>query len=228
MRVAVIQSNYLPWRGYFDIIHDVDVFVFYDDVQYDKHGWRNRNRIKCEHGVRWLTVPVRHGGLGPQQLVDVAIDESRAWARKHVATLRQCYAHAPHTDAYLPELEEILGRPRRSLVELDLDVALLLARWLEVDVRLLRSSELGVAGARSDRLLSICRRLGAERYLSGDAARAYLDVELFTTGGVAVEWQTYAHPVYHQLHGDFVSHLSAIDLVLNCGRSSAAILACTA
>jgi hypothetical protein len=223
--LAALQPGYLPWLGYFDLMRRADVFVVYDDVQFDKHSWRNRNRIKCAHGVQWLTVPVRHGGLGPQRLLDIVIDDSRGWARKHVATLRQCYAQAPYARAYLPELEEILTQPPSSLVELDLAVATLLARWLQVETHVVRSSELDVAGERSRRLLELCRHFGARRYLSGDAARAYLDVELFAAGGVAVEWQTYAHPVYPQLHGSFVSRLSSIDLVLNCGRESAAVLA---
>jgi hypothetical protein len=223
--LAALQPGYLPWLGYFDLVRRADVFVLYDDVQFDKHGWRNRNRIKCAQGVQWLTVPVRHGGLGLQRIVDVMIDDALPWARKHVGSLRQCYAHAPYVERYLPELEETVSRPWRSLVELDVTVAALLGRWLGVEAEIARSSELGLGEGQSERLLELCRRFGATRYLSGEAARAYLDADLFAESGVAVEWQTYAHPVYPQLHGDFVSHLSALDLILNCGPDSAAVLA---
>ncbi len=223
--LAALQPGYLPWLGYFDLMRRADVFVSYDDVQFDKHGWRNRNRIKCAQGVQWLSVPVLHRGLGPQPLLDVRVDETRRWARKHVASLRQCYAGARYAADYVPALADVLLQPWRSLVELDLAVAGLLGSWLGLDERIVRSSELELQGNRSQRLLDLCRRFGATRYLSGDAARAYLDVDLFAAGGVSVEWQTYAHPVYPQCHGDFVSHLSAIDLIFNCGPDSAAMLA---
>jgi hypothetical protein len=215
----------LPWLGYFDQMRRADVFVSYDDVQFDKHGWRNRNRIKCAHGVQWLTVPVRHRGLGPQPLLDVRVDENSAWARKHVASLHQCYAGTRYAADYLPALADVLLRRWRNLVELDLAVAALLGSWLGIDEPVIRSSELKLQGNRTHRLLDLCRHFGATRYLSGDAAKAYLDVELLAAGGVSVEWQTYDHPTYAQRHGDFVSHLSAIDLILNCGPGSAAVLA---
>jgi hypothetical protein len=223
--LAALQPGYLPWLGYFDLMRRADVFVIYDDVQFDKHGWRNRNRIKCTHGVQWLTVPVRHRGLGPQRLLDVRVDDKQGWAHKHVASLQQCYARARYATDYLPALADVLLQPWRSLVDLDLAAASLLAGWLGIDESILRSSELDLRGDRSQRLVDLCRRFGATRYLSGDAAKVYLDVELFAADGVSVEWQTYAHPVYPQRHGEFVSHLSAIDLILNCGPDSAAMLA---
>jgi WbqC-like protein family len=223
--VAVLQPGYLPWIGYFELMRSADVFVLYDDVQFDKHGWRNRNRVKCEHGAQWLTVPVRHHGLGGQRILDVEVDASRSWARKHLATIRQCYARAPHLEPYASELEQLLERSWERLVDLDVAVAGLLAGWLRVESTTVRSSELDVAGSRSERLVEICRRFDADRYRSGEAAREYLDVELFGRSGIAVEWQNLAHPVYPQLHDGFVSHLSALDLVLNCGEDSAAVLA---
>jgi WbqC-like protein len=223
--LAVLQPGYLPWVGYFDLMRRSDIFVSYDHVQFDKHGWRNRNRIKSAHGPQWLTVPVRHRGLGPQRLVDVRIDDTRSWARKHIASLEQCYAGAQYAGDYLPALAEILLQPWRSLVELDLAVAGLLCSWLGVDGSVVRSSELELNGDRSARLLDLCHRFGATCYLSGESARAYLDVELFAAGGVSVEWQAYAFPAYPQRHGDFVPNLSAIDLILNCGPDSATVLA---
>jgi hypothetical protein len=223
--VAVLQPGYLPWLGYFDLMRSADVFVVYDDVQFDKHGWRNRNRVKCEHGLQWLTVPVRHHGLGKPRILDVEVDSSKEWARKHVATIRQCYAHAPNLEPYASELEETLAMPWRRLVDLDLAVSALLAGWLEVEATIARSSEIGGGGSRSERLLGLCLGLGADRYRSGEAAREYLDVELFHRNGVEVEWQNLDHPVYPQQHGPFVSHLSALDVILNCGEGGAAVLA---
>lgn len=223
--LAALQPGYLPWVGYFDLMRRADIFVSYDHVQFDKHGWRNRNRIKGAQGPQWVTVPVRHRGLGPQRLVDVRIDDARPWARKHVASLQQCYASAEYADDYLPALAEVLLQPWESLVELDLAVAGLMSSWLGLDGRVIRSSELELNGDRSERLLDLCQRFGATRYLSGESAKAYLDVELFAAAGVSVEWQVYAFPAYPQRHGDFVPNLSAIDLILNCGPESAKVMA---
>jgi hypothetical protein len=221
--LAVLQPGYLPWLGFFDQMRRADVFVLYDDVQFDKHGWRNRNRIKCTQGLQWLTVPVRHHGR--PRILDVEIDPTKRWARTHVSAIRQCYARASHLEPYASELEEVLLRPWQRLVDLDVEIIYLMARWLGVRTDLRRSSELGLDTGRNERLLELCRRFGAERYLSGEAARAYIDVELFERSGIHVEWQNLAHPVYPQLHGPFVSHLSALDLILNHGEESAAVLA---
>jgi hypothetical protein len=222
--LAVLQPGYLPWLGFFDQMRRADVFVYYDDVQFDKHGWRNRNRIKTPAGPHWLTVPVRHHGLGQPGILDVQIESTQPWARTHVRTLQQYYARAPFVDTYLPELSELLQRPWTRLVDLDLAVVGLMARWLHVAPVIHRSSELGVGGEKSDRLLKLCAHFGATRYLTGDAARSYLEVEQFAARGVEVVWQEYPHPVYPQLHGDFIPYLSAIDLILNCGSQSAAVL----
>ena len=104
--LSVLQPGYLPWLGFFDQMRQCDVFVLYDDVQFDKHGWRNRNRVKSPQGVQWLTVPVRHKGLGKQKIIDVEIDNTTVWGRKHVATIQQCYAKAPFLGKNLPKLKE--------------------------------------------------------------------------------------------------------------------------
>lgn len=222
--VVVLQPGYLPWLGFFDQMRRADVFVYYDDVQYDKHGWRNRNRIKTQTGAQWLTVPVRHSGLGFPKILDVEIDTGAAWARKHVSTLRQAYAKAPFVSVYMPALEELLMRRWERLVDLDVAVADWIAGALGLSPAIERSSRLGIDGERSDRLVRICERFGAGTYLSGNAAQDYLDVALFERQGIAVEWQNFAHPVYPQLHGGFVSHLSALDLLLNCGPASIDVL----
>lgn len=225
MTIAVLQPGYLPWLGFFDQMRRADTFVVYDDVQYDKHGWRNRNRIKTASGVQWLTVPVRHAGQGWPPVSEVRIDAQQAWARKHVHTLRQSYARAPFAAALLPQLEDILLRGWERLVDLDMAVSAWMAEALGVSTPVVRVSALSVPGEKSRRLLDICRHLGATRYLSGDAARDYLDVAMFAREGVDVVWQQYDHPVYPQQHGAFVSHLSAVDLLFNCGPDSGTILA---
>ena len=220
--LAVLQPGYLPWLGFFDQMRRSDVFVYYDDVQFDKHGWRNRNRVKAPNGAHWLTVPVRHHGK--PRIIDVDIDERAPWPRRHTGTIRQFYARAPFLDRYVSELEVLLVRPWTKLVDLDLAVAAKMAEWLGVRTQIERSSCLGIAGERSARLVRICQRFGATRYLSGNAALAYLDVGLFASSGIEVVWQDFRHPTYPQQHGDFVPYLSAMDLLLNCGERSAAIL----
>ena len=225
--LAVLQPGYLPWLGFFDLMRRADVFVYYDDVQYDTHGWRNRNRIKSPNGPHWLTVPVRHHGLNRPRILDVEIDDRGGWARRHVGTIRQFYGGAPYVDRYLSELEPLLHGPWDRLIDLDLAVASQMAEWLGVRTTVERSSTLAIDGERSERLVKICSHFGARRYLSGAAARTYLDVDLFARNGIEVIWQDYQHPVYAQQHGEFVPYLSALDLLLNSGGASAAILAGT-
>ena len=222
--VVVLQPGYLPWLGFFDQLRRADVFVYFDDVQFDKHGWRNRNRIKTQAGLQWLTVPVRHSGLGLPRVMDVEIDARTAWPRKHVASLRQAYAKAPHTAEYLPQLADVLERKWERLVDLDVAVVEVIRGWLGLDRRIVRSSELGIDGRQSDRLVRICRHFGARTYYSGASARSYLDLGLFDRHGIRVVWQDFVHPVYPQLHGQFMPHLSIVDLVFNCGAASMAVL----
>lgn len=222
--LVVLQPGYLPWLGFFDQLSRADVFVYYDDVQYDKHGWRNRNRIKTQNGPQWLTVPVLHHGRGFPRILDVEIDRRQPWARRHATSLRQAYARAAHTARYLPQVEEMLCRPWERLVDLDIALVDLMCRWLGLSRRIERSSALGIPGERTERLVRICEHFGARSYLSGSAARVYLDTPLFEGRGISVEWQDYVHPVYRQLHGDFVPYLSAIDLLFNCGDESRSVL----
>ena len=222
--LVVLQPGYIPWLGFFDQMRRADVFVYYDDVQFDKHGWRNRNRIKTPDGPAWLTVPVRHHGLQQPLILDAEIDGRTPWPRKHIGTLRQHYAKAPHFKRYLPELDELLSRPWTHIVDLDMAIVSLMAGWLTIAPETHRSSALGIDGEQSGRLLALCRHFGATRYLSGSAARDYLDVGLFQQHGIAVAWQDYQHPIYPQQHGEFVPYLSALDLILNCGPDSRSIM----
>lgn len=223
-KVAILQPGYLPWLGFFDQMASVDVFVYYDDVQFDKHGWRNRNRIKVPGGSAWLTVPVLHRGHDKPRINEVQIDNRRDWRRKHLETLRQNYARADCAGPYLLELAQLLERGWTMLAELDIAVIELMREWLGIRTRTVRSSTLGIGGGKSERLLNICKHFGASAYLSGAAAREYLEVGIFETQGIRVRWQDYRHPVYPQQHGTFIPYLSAIDLVLNIGKQGQILL----
>ncbi len=222
--LVVLQPSYLPWLGFFDQIRRCDHFVFYDDVSYDKNGWRNRNRIKAPSGPVWLTVPVRTKGRMSQPIHDVEITNAIPWARKHLKTIAESYAASRHRDAYLPALTELLERPWARLVDLDIAASKLMCGWFGLERPMHRSSELGIGGDRNVRLLALCQHFGARTYLSGNAAQSYLDVGLFAEHGIRVEWQDFQHPEYTQLHGSFLPLMSALDLVLNVGEECSAVL----
>ena len=222
--VSVLQPSYLPWLGYFDLIDRSDVFVFYDDVQYDKNGWRNRNRINTAQGVRWLTVPVLRAGSFGQKLSHVLIDDRVPWAGKHLATLTQSYAKAPFRDTCLPTVADVISRRWSRLIDLDMELIHVVCRTLDMTAEFHLASELGISGDRSGRLLSICQAFGASTYLSTNAGQNYLDVDHFRTAGVEVQWQDYRHPEYPQHRGGFEDHLSVVDLLFEAGPESAAVI----
>jgi len=225
MRVVVLQPSYLPWLGFFDQLFRADVFVLYDDVQYDKNGWRNRNRIKTPGGPQWLTVPVLTSGRGPQPINEVRIRNDRTWARKHLAAIEQNYARTPFFDLYWEELSNLLRYRWERLVDLTMAGIHLLAGWLGTNTIILCSSQMGIrSDDRNERLLRICQHLRATVYMSGRKAVEYLDVSRFRRAGIAVQFQDYEHPVYRQPHGPFMPYLSTLDLLLNHGLDSLEIL----
>lgn len=226
--VAVLQPGYLPWLGFFDQLARADIFVIYDDVQFDKHGWRNRNRIKTAQGIQWLTVPVKVAGRFGQRNSEVEIDNRQPWARKQLTAIRLAYSKSRYFADYFPAIEALLSQPWQRLIDLDLALIRYGMQCLQLATRLELASSLGIAGERSERLVNFCRHFAADRYLTGDAAMNYLDLGLFDAQSIAVEWQHYSHPVYSQLHGEFEPYLSILDLLFNCGPDSRAILTATA
>ena len=218
MRVAILQPSYLPWLGYFDQIASVDRFVLYDDVPFDKNGWRNRNRIKdCStRGWQWLTVPVRMKSRSGAPICDVEIDQNSNWRRKHLQALRQWYRKAPYLHRHEEFLEEAFGREWKHLSLLSEYIIREMCRSFGIETPIVLSSELNIEGSRSERLVRICEHFGADEYLSGDAARSYLDLRIFSEAGIRVTFQRYAHPEYPQLYPPFVPYLSAVDAQFNC------------
>jgi hypothetical protein len=226
--LAVLQPGYLPWLGYFDQMRRADYFVIYDDVQFDKNGWRNRNRVKSATGPLWLTVPVLLKGLNKPTINQVKINNQVKWANKHIRSLQQLYAKAPYRDRYLPDLETLLNQEWQEIIDLDMALAAYLATCLEIDTPVIRASTLNIEGGQSERLLKICQHFQVDHYLSGNSAQDYLDAALFKENGVEVVWQDYECPQYPQLFPPFVSHLSTIDFLMNCGPDGAALLRNTA
>ena len=219
LTAAVLQSNYLPWRGYFDLIHDADVFVFYDDVQYTVNDWRNRNRVKTANGVAWLTIPV--GNQNDRRICDVEIRD-RGWMRKHWMTIEQSYRRAPHFSRFEPFFRDVYDRPWTSLSELNQTVTKSIARdLLGITTEFRDSREFSLQSSKSDRLLSLLQQLGADRYISGPAAKSYLDVDAYEKAGIQVEWKDYStYPEYAQLHGAFVPNVSIVDALMCCGEQA--------
>jgi hypothetical protein len=224
-RVAVIlQPSYLPWLGYFAQLHRSDVFVIYDDVQYDKHGWRNRNRIKCPQGPQWLTVPVLTSGQNKPSNAAVAIDNKLPWRKKHLAALRQNYSAAPYFKDHVGLFEGLYARAWDRLIDLNVTLFRVLGDAVGVRRETCFASELGVEGSAVERLIGICRKVGATHFYEGAAGRDYIDDREFAAAGITIEYQDYAHPVYLQQHGPFVPYLSVVDLLFNCGPRSLEVL----
>ena len=217
MRVAVLQSNYLPWKGYFDIIQAVDEFVFYDDVQYTKNDWRNRNRIKTAQGVQWITVPT---GSDLDRCIDQVELPDAHWQAKHWKTLQQSYARAPHFERYRPFFEDVyLARRWTRLAELNRYLIEHIAReFLGIGTQFRDAREFTLAGHKSERLLDLVRQLGTTTYVSGPSARDYMDLDAFTEAGIAVEFFDYSgYPEYPQLHPAFEHGVSIVDLLFQTG-----------
>ena len=191
--IAILQPSYLPWLGFFDQVRAVDSFVYYDSVPFDKNGWRNRNKIKTASGFEWLTVPVRNNhSLRVLQDTEIALEHN--WPRKHLETLEQAYAKAPYRDLYLPSIKEIILGGHNFLVDLIYELNCKIFEWLEIETRILRSSDLKLEGDRNQRLVGICKQCDATTYLSGASAEQYLDVRVFASNNIKVTWQRYAHP----------------------------------
>jgi hypothetical protein len=224
--IAIVQSNYIPWKGYFDLIRCVDEFFLYDDVQYTRRDWRNRNRIKTAQGTNWLTIPVAVKGKYLQKINETQVSDP-TWARTHWQTLACAYGKAPAFRGCRERFEAFyLGEPSPWLGDVNRALITIVCELLGVTTPIRSSAEFVLTEEDpSARLLEICRRAGADAYLSGPAARTYLDVEQFERAGVEVHWMDYSgYPEYPQLHGPFEHAVSVLDLLFMMGPSAAQYL----
>ena len=219
--VAIVQSSYIPWKGYFDLIHAVDEFILYDDVQFTRRDWRNRNKIKTREGPRWLTIPVETRGNYLSPIRDIRASDP-AWPKRHLETIRHNYARAPffrEAEAWLEDL--YLGAMPPHLSDINLRFLTACCQRLGIDTPLRPSVLTGGVDGRNEKLIALCKAAGAQRYLSGPAARAYLDEALFGREGIEVVYADYAgYPEYPQRFPPFDHHVSIIDLVLNVGAEA--------
>ena len=219
MKVGIIQSNFLPWRGYFDFIRATDLFILHDDLQYTKGDWRNRNKIKTPRGAEWITVPVHYRHTS-QLIEETQVDYSTPWTQKMLNRIREAYRHAPCFEPYFSELHEILTQPAASISNLNLRLINWVCRHLEIDTPIKMSREYHPQGAKSERLIGILQKVKATTYLSGPAAKAYLIPELFEQVGIRLEYKQYNYPEYDQLYPPFESAVSVIDLLFMKSRDA--------
>lgn len=223
MNVVILQPSYIPWRGYFDQIRRADLFVFYDDVQYDKQGWRNRNQIKTSQGKHWLTIPVHSKGARQGiPIKAIRIDWSRSWNKDHLKALTFAYHKTPHFQDYLPLLESFYSRHDECLADFTIATTIALSRELGItSTRFLRSSELsGIDGIKTGRLVQILKQVGADHYISGPSAGDYIEPEKFDEAGISLEYMTYDYPEYPQLYPPFDPYVTILDLLFMTGRDA--------
>lgn len=219
-KIAILQSNYIPWKGYFDLIAAVDEFVLYDDVQFTRKDWRNRNQIKTSDGLLWLTVPVQVKGRYEQSIRETRINGTD-WIGKHLKSLEHAYRKAPHYDEIMALLRPIYAKHYEHLSPLNRALLQAISDYLGIATRITDSSDYELVEERSERLAGIAAQAGASIYVSGPAAKTYLDESVFTQRDIAVQWFDYGHyPEYPQLWGDFEHHVSIVDLLFNCGKNA--------
>jgi hypothetical protein len=220
-KVAVIQSNYIPWKGYFDIIHDVDLFVFYDDVQFTKNDWRNRNKYKTQHGTKWISIPV---GQDLNRLVCEVKLEDLTWQQQHYKMLTQTYAKAKYIKEFLPFLDEVyLSKKWDNLSELNqFLIREISKRFLKLDhVQFEDSRKYNLSGTKLDRLMGLLKKNGAEMYVTGPAAEDYITPELFHTENIQLVYKKYDdYPEYEQIYPPFDHFVTIFDLLFHCGSDA--------
>lgn len=215
--VVILQSNYIPWRGYFDLIHDADLFIFYDDVQFTKNDWRNRNKIKTTQGAEWITVPV---GTDKDRLIcEVAIKDA-SWQVKHWKTIQHNYGKCPHFGRYQAFFEDVyLVRKWINLSELNQHLICTISRdLLGIPTEFRDSRGFHASGHKLDRLLELVTKAGADRYISGPAAKDYIEPSRFADAGIDLVWKDYSgYPEYPQRFPPFEHGVSILDLLFNVG-----------
>jgi len=215
-KIAILQSNYIPWKGYFDFINSVDEFILYDCVQYTKNDWRNRNKIKTINGLQWLTIPV-HADLNTK-IKDVEVINN-IWRKKHWKALVSNYSKSKFFNTYSDVFEEIyLNNQDSNLSKINYLFIKKINKILNIKTKILFSENFYFSGTKTEPLIDICKQCNANIYLSGPAAKCYLDKDLFERENIKIEWMDYSgYKKYEQLHGDFEHGVSILDLIFNVG-----------
>jgi hypothetical protein len=217
-KVAIVQSNYIPWKGYFDMIAAVDEFILYDDMQYTRRDWRNRNLIKTPQGVQWLTIPVMVKGKYYQSVRETEID-GLDWASNHWRALVQNYRHAAHFEEIAVWLEPIYSaRNHTHLSALNRLLLEAVCKYLGIGTKISNSWDYTLIDGKSERLVALCVQAGGNEYISGPSAKSYVKPEVFENAGIKLSWFDYSgYEHYPQLWGEFTQMVSILDMLFNCG-----------
>ena len=219
-KVAILQSNYIPWKGYFDMIAAVDEFIIYDDMQYTKGDWRNRNQIKTPQGVQWLSVPVKLRGRFLQKIRDTEID-GEFWMSQHWRSLELNYRRAKCFDEISEIIRPLYRSGYTSISDLNRTFIEVIARYLGISTKISNSWDYSLVDGKTERLVDLCRQAGADEYVSGPAAKDYIDPMFFVGSGIKLTWFDYSgYREYPQLWGGFVHGVTILDLLFNCGKCS--------
>jgi hypothetical protein len=220
-KVAILQSNYIPWKGYFDLIAAVDEFVLFDEMQYTRRDWRNRNKIKTSTGSKWISVPVKTKGLYYQKISDTVISGTE-WASQHWNKIRENYSSAPYFSEISTWLRPLyLDETYTHLSVLNYRLIVEICAYLEISTRISSSKEYDLVDGKTERVAGICAQAGAKAYVSGPAAQDYIDETILNKNGISVTWFEYSgYPAYPQLWGEFDHYVSIIDLLFCCGPRS--------
>lgn len=219
-KIAILQSNYIPWKGYFDIIQKSDVFVIYDEVQYTKNDWRNRNLIKTPNGLEWLTIPVNQKNL--DQKINETYVSQHNWNKKHWNTLVGNYSKAPFFKRYSEEFKDLfLGIETDNLSEINLLFIKKINSLFEINTEIIDSQSLQLIGDKNERLIEAIKKLNGTHYISGPAAKSYLNTVAFEKEEIHVEWMDYSsYPEYPQMFSPFKHNVTILDLLFNVGPDS--------
>lgn len=220
-KVAVLQSNYIPWKGYFDLIAAVDEFILYDDMQYTRRDWRNRNKIKTPQGLKWLTVPVKVKGKYHQRICETEID-GKQWATLHWKTITQNYRRAKYFEEIADLLEPFYRHYQNVyLSDLNRELIGIICHYLGIDTKVTTSMEYTLIDGKTERLADLTVQASGTEYVSGPAAKNYIDARVFEEKGLNLTWFEYGdYPEYFQLWGDFEHGVTIFDLLFNCGRDA--------
>ena len=215
-----MQSNYIPWKGYFDMIASADEFILYDDMQYTRRDWRNRNLIKTPNGTQWLTVPVIAKGKYTQTIRETEINGTE-WIDKHIRSMESNYRRAPCFEEISSRIFPVLKREHTHLHALNRDLIETICEYLNIDTKLSNSWDYELVEGKTEKLCNLCIQAGGQEYISGPNARSYIDDSVFDEASVKLTWFSYDnYPEYPQQWGEFVHGVSILDLLFNCGQDS--------
>ncbi|MDH6028035.1 WbqC family protein [Vibrio splendidus] len=219
-KIAILQSNYIPWKGVFDMINQVDTFVFFEDVDYTNRDWRTRNKIRTNSGSKWLTVPVKKMPRGTK-ICDIRIANDGKWQKKHKSTISQSYSKAKYFQEYKWILDDIYDTEWDSLSDFNIYTTKLICNVLDIKCNFVNSKDIESIGVKDDKLISICKSLSADYYLSGPSAKNYIDNDKFEEESIELAYIDYSgYPEYSQVQDDFEHYVSVLDVIFNCGPDS--------